>query len=95
MPLTVKEKRFAHCIDCGVDTFVTREWYMVHDALWQSVITSEDPVTRVFLCVLCLEDRLGRQLCSSDFMDPAEAKINRHEIGRKNERLLSRLNVTR
>jgi len=63
------ERRYAHCLDCRVDTLATRDWYMVHDELWREVITHKDPPTNRFLCVACFERRLGRELKPSDFMD--------------------------
>ena len=89
------EKRYAHCLDCGVDTFVIKDWYMVRDELWRQVITDGDPSTRRFLCILCLEKRLGRRLIASDFMDSGCAKINQPDPRRMSERLLNRLNAAR
>jgi len=63
----------APCADCGVNTLDMdggREWYIVHDAVWAvawggSVPT--DPARGVYLCVGCLEKRLGRELTADDF----------------------------
>ena len=92
---TTTEKRYAYCLDCGVDTFVIKEWYMIRNELWGQVITNNDPTSQRFLCILCLEKRLGRKLHVSDFMDPAEAKINQPAPKRMSERLLDRLNAAR
>lgn len=60
----------ALCDDCGVDTAPdecidgTWEWYMVHDEIWAEFGTAEG-----FLCVGCLENRLGRELTEHDFME--------------------------
>ena len=89
------EKRYAYCLDCEADTFVLKDWYMVRDELWQQVITTKDLATRKFLCILCLEKRLGRKLCLADFMDSACAKINQPDPRRMSERLLDRLNAAR
>jgi hypothetical protein len=51
------------CMDCGVDTTVATEVYMVHDELWRSVVPEEAGM----LCVGCFEKRLGRKLCRNDF----------------------------
>lgn len=50
---------WVQCADCGLDS----ELYMVHDSVW--------PVAPDFgfLCVPCLEDRIGRRLTSEDFND--------------------------
>jgi hypothetical protein len=75
----------AVCIDCGAATapctgrrgcrHVGRwELYMVHDSIW---ITAGMPFVMVYardgetgyLCVGCLEGRLGRQLHPQDFTD--------------------------
>jgi hypothetical protein len=61
------------CADCGTDTTpCTRrrgcrhrgkwEWYMVQDAVWRHACMNDG-----FLCIGCLEVRLGRVLAPSDF----------------------------
>lgn len=60
------------CADCGRDTTpwkFTRpaggwEWYMVTAELWERA-TFADPAR--FLCIGCLENRLGRTLNARDF----------------------------
>jgi hypothetical protein len=48
----------APCADCGADTFEdNHEYYMISDDLWQTAGADEG-----FLCIGCLETRLGRQL---------------------------------
>jgi hypothetical protein len=65
------------CIDCGIDTcpcsgkhgyrHVGRwEHYMVKDALWKRAGLTPDAG---YLCIGCLEARLGRELRPSDFKD--------------------------
>lgn len=49
------------CLDCGVCTCCTDEYYMVHDSVWERV------ANRGMLCIACLEQRLGRELNGSDF----------------------------
>lgn len=60
------------CADCGADTTPrTRgritgqswEWYMATDETWAAAGMGDDG----FLCVGCLEARLGRELQSGDF----------------------------
>jgi len=52
------------CLDCGRDTFVLCEYYMVSDELWDSVVFG-----RGLLCIGCLEARLGHRLDPADFID--------------------------
>ena len=50
----------------------TWEWYMVHDRVWAAagMDTGTIPLGgRGFLCVGCLEARLGRRLRRRDFID--------------------------
>jgi hypothetical protein len=60
----------APCRDCGVLTLPPAggpaEYYMVRDDLW-----AEAGMGRWdgYLCVGCLEVRLGRTLCAADFHD--------------------------
>lgn len=53
------------CSDCGIDTREIDEYYMVHFELWEQVI----PERNGFLCIGCLEERLGRELNAEDFLD--------------------------
>lgn len=59
------------CVDCGVDTDVIDEYYMVHDHVW---LSSGIGLNDGMLCVGCLERRIGRTLTAADFTD---APINR------------------
>lgn len=63
------------CRSCGVDTTPCTgkrgcrhkgrwEWYMVRDAIWRAVGGGEG-----FLCIACLEGKLGRPLNRTDFTD--------------------------
>ena len=70
------------CVDCGVDTCpepkkrngrtvrngrVGRwEHYMVHPRIWRTADLSPDGG---YLCVGCLENRIGRRLQPNDFTD--------------------------
>lgn len=65
----------AWCGGCGIDTGWDglREWYSVQDEVWESawpgtstkIIEPNGP--RYFLCIGCLEERLGRKLTRADF----------------------------
>jgi len=58
------------CSDCGTDTSssvpgVRTEYYMVHDEVWAAAGMA--PRRGGFLCIGCLEHRIGRQLHRGDF----------------------------
>jgi hypothetical protein len=64
------------CNDCGVNTVPLegdREYYEVHDYLWThdarapGIGQSDHGIDGFYLCVGCLETRLGRQLKRADF----------------------------
>jgi hypothetical protein len=84
----------AICKDCGVDTAPKGrececEYYMVHDKVWSTAGMKKDGG---FLCIGCLENRLGRELTAADF---TSAPVNnphwwRHSW-RHSERLENRL----
>jgi hypothetical protein len=66
----MKRRRWTvYCDDCGVDTTPRPkpkgrwEWYMVHDAVWRKAKAQSVH----YLCVGCLEARLGRGLQPDDF----------------------------
>lgn len=61
-------RQIAPCHDCGLDTCPpsgTSEWYMVNDDVWASAGIREG-----YLCIGCIETRLGRQLVRGDFKFP-------------------------
>lgn len=70
------------CMDCGVDTSVIDEYYMVQHELWKSVAERDG-----MLCIGCLEKRLDRKLTPNDFID---ALVNRGYFT-QSRRLLERL----
>lgn len=72
------------CKDCGTDTDL--EYYMVHNYLWK--IAHNNKYEDGYLCVGCIEERLGRQLNKEDFTNYPINDINYWE---KSERLKSRL----
>ena len=51
------------CMDCGMNTRATGEYYLLKDPLWRRV----NPLIFGLLCLGCAEDRLGRPLCRADF----------------------------
>ena len=79
------------CTDCGVDTappigkppsLGRWEYYMVRDDIWEAF-----GVGNGFLCVGCLEERLGRKLTPQDF---SSVTINHHPNPYDTPRLASR-----
>jgi hypothetical protein len=73
------------CIDCGVDTNEIGEIYWVKRNVWaRSGLSEWDG----YLCVGCLEQRLGRRLRLEDFL--ANSLINRVPMFRST-RLKSRM----
>jgi hypothetical protein len=76
------------CFDCGTPTCpdgAAWEYYMVTNDLWAA---SGMQHTGGYLCVGCLEGRIGRQLTPEDFPD---WPVNLPEYGWKSNRLLTRL----
>lgn len=73
------------CMDCGVNTSPSaggagvEEYYMVSDELW----TFGDG----FLCIGCLEKRIGRRLVLSDFIIAA---VNTDTLWPRSDRLKDR-----
>jgi hypothetical protein len=57
------------CMDCGIDTRATGEYYSLKDSLWRRI----NPLVLGMLCLGCAEDRMGRVLCKRDF---SSAPIN-------------------
>ena len=47
------------CTNCKKKT---EDYYMLHDALWYSVAEAWET-----LCIVCFEERLGRELTKDDF----------------------------
>jgi hypothetical protein len=59
-------------MDCGVDTDEGKENYMIHDDLWRAAV----PTEAGYLCVGCLERRLGRKLQRGDFRPYMQAAFD-------------------
>lgn len=53
-----------YCHDCRADTVTLHEYYMVLNHIWAAA-----GIRRGFLCIGCLETRLGRELVAGDFKD--------------------------
>lgn len=71
------------CKDCGFDTMAGNEYYMVKDEVWAAA-----GMTRGFLCVGCLEARVGT-LSSEHFR--MDLPINAWSLFKRSERLQTAL----
>lgn len=74
------------CADCGTPLLPTgrqpaREWYMLHDHVWAQ--TGMPPTGGHYLCLGCVEARIGRPLTGADLTseqpinDPSDADAPR------------------
>jgi hypothetical protein len=83
------------CADCGVDTMAIGDFYAVKDNIWQRAWESRrgnyEIPHRQFLCLGCLEDRLGYTLMRDDFID---ALVNHPKNPNLSKRLLDRVIAT-
>ena len=79
----------ARCLDCRVDTIEADEYYRVRDDVWRGAAPEDAPTIAIFLCIGCLEARIGRRLVPADFVD---VPVNRPP-GLFSARLLDRLDV--
>lgn len=80
-----------YCFDCGVSTIEIGEYYAVMDHIWEeSRIEDERPenISGMFLCIGCLEGRLGRELVREDFV---YVLINWHPLYHRSDRFADRL----
>src|SRR5947207_8746310 len=97
----------SRCADCGLDTTPCTgrrgcrhggkwEYYMVKGRVWHAAgMPASDPQhpgRSGYLCVACLETRLGRLLCPQDFTD---VSINDPDNPWHTPRLLGRLLAVR
>jgi hypothetical protein len=76
------------CADCGVNTLAVGEWYMVNDKLWEAAsrfgkIWEES----FYLCIGCIELRLGRRLTPDDFTNVPVNDPDKFSSGRLRDRL--------
>lgn len=83
------------CEDCGVNIRTAREMYMVRNRLWEDVVGWRDCTDtevigpgRIYLCIGCLEQRMGRLLTADDFLS---CPLNEIDDYPKSERLIDRL----
>ena len=69
---TVPDPSPTACVDCGEETASdfctpgTNGVYIVYDDVWEA--SGLGPLDG-YLCVRCLEKRIGRRLCNEDFTD--------------------------
>lgn len=83
------------CLDCGWNTWQhgQAEVYMVQDQIWRAsgaptrlVIIPGEP--GYYLCIGCLEVRIGRQLFAGDFTDAPLNEVRTANSDRLNDRLV-------
>jgi len=84
-----KDKPNFPCMDCEINTLAVSEYYMVKSPVWRQVV----PDGRGFLCIGCLETRLGRQLTLTDFTDAPVNDPECLQCGPRSDRFLDRLGV--
>lgn len=79
------------CADCHTETNHQRtknaEWYIVRGDIWDAAILN---VHADFLCIGCLEKRLGRQLTPTDFSD---VPLNKFYGYCRSKRLRNRMGI--
>ncbi len=75
----------APCKDCKKCTTIMKEWYVVNDVLW--TIANKGKIEG-YLCIGCIEKRIGRKL---DYLDFQPMMINVIDGKNKSERLVNRL----
>ena len=83
------------CLDCGKPTCPYQqpsEWYMVHDEIWAESgaptrTVMDERTCGSYLCIGCLEARLGRQLTAADFPDYPVNQPRPYNTARLNARL--------
>lgn len=82
------------CFDCGVNTVPERrpqEYYIVHDEIWLAAAMTKQSQrpSGDFLCIGCLEARLGRTLTRRDFPDCPANQLGDYLSSRLKARLLA------
>jgi hypothetical protein len=77
------------CKDCGMETIHGEYPYLVLDSVWAEAHKNETTMWKDagFLCIGCLESRIGRRLKQLDFRHYSDLLVNK----RVSPRLLSRL----
>jgi hypothetical protein len=78
-----KARRNGCCADCGVNTLAADEWYIVKDDVWQAASRLGDVTVSFFLCIGCIEQRLGRRLTPGDFDDVPINVPNKFSMSRR------------
>lgn len=77
-----------HCLDCGMNTLHTDDYYMLRNKIWRQIVPREQ--RHGMLCLACMASRLGRLLLPSDFLkdnpnidqsDPEEAPMDLEDYG--------------
>jgi hypothetical protein len=84
------------CCDCGIDTLAIDEFYMISNDVWDQAWAGRPRYPKMYgglnaaeiLCIGCLEKRIGRTLCRTDFTD---APINDPDRLPLSDRFLDRL----
>ena len=91
-PIGQESRAKGWCVDCHAS--IRDEFYMVHDSVWRKARMGE---FAGFLCVGCLEKRIGRRLRPADFTDcPMNKPDFTYRDGRpvpKSHRLRNRLGI--
>jgi len=57
------------CALCRIDTLAAGEFYMVDDEVWDAAVGPDRFIRDSYLCIGCIELRLGRRLRPDDFTD--------------------------
>lgn len=78
------------CQDCGHDTYMMGELYMLQFYLWEKATETR---YAQMLCIGCVEERLGRRLERSDFIN-CPLNFELRYTKRQSLRLRSRLRKT-
>jgi hypothetical protein len=78
------------CADCGVNTLDAGEWYVVKGEVWAAAKAGRPGEVweeSFYLCIGCLEQRLGRRLVSDDFTDARVNDLDKFQSRRLRDRL--------
>jgi hypothetical protein len=75
------------CALCRIDTLRAGEFYMVKDEVWDAAVGADSFIRDSYLCIGCIELRLGRRLTSTDFADVAINEIDGGQSPRLRDRM--------
>jgi hypothetical protein len=78
----------AWCSLCRVDTLEIGEFYMLKDEVWDAAVGADNFI--FYLCIGCLELRLGRRLMPSDFTNVPTNEIHGGKSPRLRDRMAAR-----